>query len=67
MSAFSTKQSRGQKVRSAVQSNVSGGSIDKDIHYESTRQRGTMKYLRESCHHHIKCFITNYLTILMWK
>ena len=74
MSAFSTKQSRGQKVRSAVQSNVSGSSIDKDIHHESTRQREVMKYLREvmkylreSCYHRIKCSTINSLTALMWK
>ena len=67
MSAFSTKQSRGQKVQSAVQSNVSGGSIDKDIHHESTRQREVMKYLRESCYHRIEYSTINSLTALMWK
>ena len=67
MSAFSTKQSRGQKVQSAVQSNVSGSSIDKDIHHESTRQREVMKYLRESCYHRIKYSTINSLTALMWK
>ena len=67
MSAFSTKQSRGQKVRSAVQSNVSGGSIDKDIHHESTRQREVMKYLRENCHHRIEYSTANSLAALMWK
>ena len=35
-------------------SNVLGDSVDKDIHYESTRQRKVMKYLRESCYHRIE-------------
>ena len=33
------EQSRGQKVWSAIQSNVSEDSIDKDTHHESTGQR----------------------------
>ena len=65
--ASSVKQSKGQKVRSALQSNVPRGSIDKDIHHESIGQRGTMKYLRESCYHHIECSIANSLAALMWK
>ena len=65
--ASSTEQSRGQKVRSAIQSNVPGDSIDKDTHHESTGQRETMKYLRESCYHRIECFVANSLAALMWK
>ena len=34
--ASSVEQSRGQKVWFAIQSNVSGDSIDKDTHHEST-------------------------------
>ena len=45
--AFLAKQSRGQKVWSAIQSNIPGDPIDKDTHHESTGQMGTMKYLRE--------------------
>ena len=41
------KQSRGQKVWSTIQSNVSGDSIDKGTHHESIGQREAMKYLRE--------------------
>ena len=41
------KQSRGQKVWSAIQSNVLGDSIDKGTHHESTGQREAMTYLRE--------------------
>ena len=33
------EQSRGQKVWSAIQSNVSEDSIDKDTYHESTGQR----------------------------
>ena len=47
--ASSVEQSKGQKEQSSRWSNVSGDSIDKDIHHESTRQREAMKYLRESC------------------
>ena len=65
--ASSDEQSRGQKVCSAIQSNVSGDSIDKNTHHKSTRQKGTMKYLRESYHHCIKYFVTNYLAVLMLK
>ena len=65
--ASSVEQSRGQKVRSALQSNVLRGSIDKEIHHESTGQREAMKYLRESCYHRIEYSIANSLAALMWK
>ena len=45
--AFLAEQSKGQKVWSAIQSNVPGDSIDKGTHHESTGQREAMKYLRE--------------------
>ena len=61
------EQSRGQMVWSAIQSNISGDSIDKDIHHESTGQRKAMKYLRESCYHRIECSVTNSLAALMRK
>ena len=64
---FSAKQSKGQKVWSAIQSNVLGYLIDKNTHHESTGQREVMKYLRESCHHYIKCSTANSLAALMWK
>ena len=67
MNAFSAEQSRGKKVWSAIESNVPGDSIDNDTHHESTGQRGTMKYLRESYYHRIKYFTANSLTTLMWK
>ena len=40
---------------------------DADTHHESTGQRETMKYLRESCYHRIECSIANSLAALMWK
>ena len=45
--ASSTEQNRGQKVWSAIQSNILGDSIDKGTHHESTGQREAVKYLRE--------------------
>ena len=63
----SAEQSRGQKVWSTIQSNIPEDSIDKDTHHESTRQRETMIYLRESYYHHIECFVANSLAALMWK
>ena len=65
MNAFSAEQSRGQKMWSAIESNVPGDSIDNDTHHESTGQREAMKYLRESCYHHIECSAANSLTRLM--
>ena len=63
----SAEQSRGKKVWSAIQSNVSGDSIDKDTHHESTGQRKAIKYLRESCYHRIECSVANSIGALMWK
>ena len=59
-----TKQSKGQKVRSAIQSNVLGVSIDKDACYGSM---GVIKYLRESCYYRIKYSVANSLAALMRK
>ena len=63
----SAEQSRGLKVWSAIQGNVIGDSIDKDTYHEGTRQRGTMKYLRESCYHCIECPVANSPAALMKK
>ena len=65
--ASSTEQSKDQKVRSAIKSNVPGDSIVKDKYQEGTRQREVMKYLRESCYHRIECSTTNSLAAFMWK
>ena len=35
--------------------------------YEHTRKKETLKYLRESCHHHIKCTATTFLAAFMWR
>ena len=61
------EQSRSPKVWFAIQGNIPRGSIDKDTHHGVTGQRGTMKYLRESCYHRIECSITNSLATLMRK
>ena len=53
------EQSKGPKVWFAIQGNILGDSIDKDTHHEGTKQRGTMKYLRESYCHLIEYFVAN--------
>ena len=60
-------RSRSLKLCSTFQGNIPGGSTGKDTHPEGTRQMRTMKYLRESCYHHIECSITNSLASLMRK
>ena len=63
----SVKQSRDRKVCSIIQSDISGNSIDKDMHCERTGQMRVGKYLRESCYHNIECSIANSLVALMKK
>ena len=65
--ASSAKQSRGQKVRSNIKSNILDNSTDKDKYQEGTGQREAIKYLRESYNHNIKGFIANSLAALMRK
>ena len=48
-------------------SNIPGDSTDKDMHYESIGHRKAMKYLRESCYHHIECSVSNSLAALIRK
>ena len=59
------KQNRGQKVWSAIQSNVLRYPIDKRTPHESTGQKEAMKYLRENYHHRIKCVAANFLAALI--
>ena len=66
-SISSAKRSRDQNVFSIIQSNILGNSIDKNMHYECTRQMGAVKYLRESCYHRIEYFVANSLAALMRK
>ena len=61
------KQSRGLKVWFAIYGNVPEDFIDNDTHHEGIGQRGTMKYLRESCYHRIEYSVTNSLAVLMRK
>ena len=53
------EQSKGPKVWFAIQGNILGDSIDKDTHHEGTRQRETVKYLKESYCHLIEYFAAN--------
>ena len=46
MNASSARQSRGQKMRFDIKSNVLDDSIDDDKYQEGTRQREAMKYLK---------------------
>ena len=63
----STKQSKYQNVCPIIQGDISGSSIDKDVHYEHTGGMEAKKYLRESCYHCIKCSVSNSLDALMRK
>ena len=47
MNASSAGQSRGQKMRFNIKSNIPDGSTDEDKYLEGTRQREAMKYLKE--------------------
>ena len=63
----SVERNEDQNVPSVIQGDVSGVSIDKNMHYEHTRRMRARKYLRKCCCHRIKCFAANFLAILMWK
>ena len=65
--SWSEEHSRGPNVWFAIQGNIPRSSIDKDTYHEGTGQRGTTKYLRESCYHRIKCFVANSLAAFMRK
>ena len=49
------------------QNDLWGSSSDRDVHHEHTRRRGSHKYLRESCYHHIECIAIIFLAAFMWK
>ena len=42
-------------------------SNNRNVSYERARRKGTQKYLRESCYHHIKCTTAIFLTAFMWR
>ena len=65
--ASSAEQSRGQRMRFAIKSNVLDNSNVKDKYQEGTGQRKAVKYLRESYYHHIKCSATHFLVAFMWR
>ena len=67
MSISSGKQSKDQEVCFVIQSNIPENSINKDMHYEGTKQMGAEKYLRESYYHRIEYSVTNSLATLMRK
>ena len=49
------------------QGDLPRSSIDKDVHHEHTKRRGTKKYLRESCYHRIECTAATFLATFMWR
>ena len=65
--ASSAEQSRDQKMRSTIKSNVSDNSTVKDKYQEGTGQREVMKYLRENCYHCIECSTANSPAVLIRK
>ena len=50
---------------SICQPNPLESSNKRDILHEHTRRKETQKYLRESCHHRIKCTVATFLAIFM--
>ena len=42
-------------------------SVNRDVHHEHIKKRGTQKYLRERCHHRIKCTTATFLAAFMWR
>ena len=67
MNASSAEQSQGTRVWFAIQGNVTRDSIGKDKHHRSIGQKEAIKYLKESCYHHIEYSVTNFLVTLMRK
>ena len=57
----------GSNVRFVTQSDLPGNATERDMPYERTGRMGAQKYLKESCYHHIKCYVANFLTVLMWR
>ena len=49
------------------QSDLPRSSIDRDVHHEHTRRRGTQKYLKKSCYYRIECTLATFLATLMWR
>ena len=49
------------------QSDLPRNSIDRAVHHEHMRRKGTQKYLRKSCYHRIECTAATFLAALMWK
>ena len=47
MNASSARQSQGQKMWFEIKSNVPNDSTDEEKYQEGTRQRESMKYLKE--------------------
>ena len=63
----SVERKEDQNVPSVIQGDVSGVSIDKNMHYEHTRRMRARKYLRKCCCHRIKCSTANFLAALIWR
>ena len=69
---ISSMRDKGKKVRGGTPPRIrqtQAKCILKQLKYVPwTREREeNSKYLRKSCHHHIKCTAVTFLTALMWK
>ena len=65
--SFSDHLSYSSSTYSSNQSDPLRNSNDRDMPREYTRRKKTKKYLRESCHHRIKCTIVTFLVTFMWR
>ena len=52
---------------SSNQSDPPRSSNDRDVSQEHTRRKEIQKYLREGCHHRIKCTAATFLAAFMWR
>jgi len=66
-SITSAKRRRGQKVSSIIQNDVSGSSIDKNMHRECTGQNGSWEISKGKLLLPIKYSAANFLAALMWR
>ena len=64
---LSTKESKYQNVCPIIEGDITGSSIDKDVHYKHIGKMEVRKYLKESWYHRIECSIANSLGALMMK
>ena len=66
----------GRQREESLRRNFSLDTVDPDQVYiqaievrplNTWKRKKNSKYLRKSCHHHIKCTVTTFLTALIWR